>query len=67
MSKPKKMYLPHAERVVNELEDTEGALTNRNIANHVLQCTSAGAREIILELMRRDLINPTERNPTNAI
>lgn len=64
MPKPVKPTVTHAQRVVDMLEQTDGALTYLGVADNVLQCTSFAAREVVKELIRRNLINP--KDPTNG-
>ncbi|SEL30014.1 hypothetical protein [Jannaschia helgolandensis] len=61
MPKPE---VTHAQRVVDMLQETDGALTHLGVADNVLRCTSFAAREVVKELIRRGLINP--KDPTHG-
>ena len=57
------MSIQHAKRVVDCLQHTPNAMSDHLVAEGVLSMTSIGAKEIVLELMRRGLINPTQCTP----
>ncbi|UXX82070.1 hypothetical protein [Roseovarius pelagicus] len=64
MPKPKKPEVTHAQRVVDMLQQTDSALSNLGVADNVLRCTSFAAREVVKELIRRNLI--CQKDPTNG-
>jgi hypothetical protein len=61
----------HFEKVVNAMQrDNAFALTPDELNtwfDDLYPRVSTGVRTIIVEMHRRDLINPTRKDPTNAI